>query len=363
MLERNIGRYVHIGMILPKVHHFLGRLRALQRRAKNRRRIKIPSTCVEDLKLMRRFISCAKQGIDMNLLTYRLPNWVHRGDSCPIGMGGYTHRGDAWRWYIPKELQNRASNNLLEHLANIIGPWIDILKGKLQRGDCILSMTDSTTSAGWISKSNFNGDPELTSPDEEEDPIHADVRREVCRKHAEMMMDEGICEYSQWFEGGKNNIADSLSRDDNVPDEKLTHLLKTHYPEQAPKDLKIAPLPKEISSWLTSLLQRLPERKQSQEQHMRTKIGLGEDGATTSKTWDSKTTTTSTASPQNNELKSSAPLPKHSEKGDFLAQLSTPWLLEQSRIPSHLWYRPSGTSSVHKESGVSFGITVKGMRR
>ena len=38
-LEKNIGRLVHMGLVLPFVHHFLSRLRELERRAKNRRQI------------------------------------------------------------------------------------------------------------------------------------------------------------------------------------------------------------------------------------------------------------------------------------------------------------------------------------
>jgi hypothetical protein len=199
---------------------------------------------------MQKFTEIAEKGIDMNLLTFRLPNWVHRGDSCSIGLGGYNHWGFAWRWYIPSELQNRATNNLLEHMANIIVPWIDILAGCLKKGMCALSMTDSSTSAGWTRLSNFNGDPELTDEELKDDSIQQEVRREVCRLHATMMLEAEVCEYSQWFEGEANNVADSLSRDDNVPDETLTNLLKHHFPEQVPDNFQIVPLPNAIVSWL-----------------------------------------------------------------------------------------------------------------
>ena len=36
-LETNIGRLVHLGLVLPYVHHFMSRLCELQRRAINRR--------------------------------------------------------------------------------------------------------------------------------------------------------------------------------------------------------------------------------------------------------------------------------------------------------------------------------------
>jgi hypothetical protein len=46
-------------------------------------------------------------------------------------------------------------------------PWIDIFAGRLKKGDCELSMTNSTTSEGWLRKSNFIEDGE--------DPIHATI--------------------------------------------------------------------------------------------------------------------------------------------------------------------------------------------
>ena len=75
-----------------------------------------------------------------------------------------------------KVLQFCVSNNLLKHLAPIIMPWIDIIAGRLKKDDCALSMTDSTTSEGWLRKSNFIEDGE--------DPIQATIRIEVARLHA-----------------------------------------------------------------------------------------------------------------------------------------------------------------------------------
>jgi hypothetical protein len=39
--------------------------------------------------------------------------------------------GFAWRYELPEELQFRATNNLLEHIANVITPWVDMLAGRL----------------------------------------------------------------------------------------------------------------------------------------------------------------------------------------------------------------------------------------
>jgi hypothetical protein len=41
-LETNIGRFVHVGQILPEINHFLNRLRSLLKRAKHQRKVNIP---------------------------------------------------------------------------------------------------------------------------------------------------------------------------------------------------------------------------------------------------------------------------------------------------------------------------------
>jgi len=92
-----------------------------------------------------RFLKIAKDGISLNSIVFLRPTHIYRSDSCPAGLGGYSNKGWVWRWYLPKNLFFRASNNLLEHLAAIISPWVDILAGRLKNQDCVLSMTDSTT--------------------------------------------------------------------------------------------------------------------------------------------------------------------------------------------------------------------------
>ena len=168
-LESTIGRLTHLSLVVPHVHHFLSRLRELHTtsRRSNLRHVHFTQTCIDDLNLMQSFLDRARRGIDMNLITYRKPTHVYRSDSCPAGIGGYNHQGFAWRYYFPEDLLFRASNNLLEHIAAVITPWVDIIAGRISKGDCALSMTDSTTSAGWMRKSNFR---------EEDDPLG------VCRK-------------------------------------------------------------------------------------------------------------------------------------------------------------------------------------
>jgi hypothetical protein len=205
---------------------------------------------------MLRFLRIARQGINMNLVAFRRPTHIYRLDSCPFGLGGYSDEGFAWRFKIPKDLRFQASNNLLEYVASIISPWVNLLADRLNWGDCALSMTNSTTLAGWLRKTNFQ---ELTGNNP--DPVQARVQIETACHHAILLLKAGVKEYSQWFPGRENNVTDALSRDFDCSDAALTQTLCDTCPSQLPQHFHIALLPNEISLWLTSLLQKLPVRE------------------------------------------------------------------------------------------------------
>jgi hypothetical protein len=74
--------------------------------------------------------------------------------------------------------------------------------------------------SGWfLVKSNF-------TDDKYEDPVEMEVRNINCRHHATQFIEHEIREYSQWFPGEDNLVADSLTRDDDRSDEGLTRVLK-----------------------------------------------------------------------------------------------------------------------------------------
>ena len=88
----------------------------------DRWQIKVTEIYAGDLELMLFFLEKAKNVVDMNMIVYRKPIHCYRSDSCPMGHGGRSHSGCAWKYYLPSHLQFRASNNLLEHIASIITP-------------------------------------------------------------------------------------------------------------------------------------------------------------------------------------------------------------------------------------------------
>ena len=219
-------------------------------------------------------------------------------------------------------------------MAAIITPWIDIIHGRLQKGDCALSMTDSTTSKGWLRKTNFKEDFD--------DPVQAQVKIQIARDHATRYMHQEIRDYSQWFPGIDNNVADALSRDHDLSDYQLTSALKHTYPTQVPENFNIAPLPNEIVSYVTSLLLQLPVQTQLSEKHKTTTLDRGHDGKNTAPPQASPTTSSSHPFPHNKNTFSSEPSPPPLEKAGFLESLQKPWLSRQSELPSITWLRPSG---------------------
>jgi hypothetical protein len=97
----------------------------------------------------------------------RFANQLTSIDQTPalFGLGGYSDKGFAWRFEMPEDFLFGESNNLLEYIASMISLWVNMLAGRLNRSDCALSMMDSSTSARWLRKTNFqefigeNADP------------------------------------------------------------------------------------------------------------------------------------------------------------------------------------------------------------
>ena len=105
------------------------------RKSANRRGINLNTNVIENLKLMLFFLKESHIGFNMNLFVYIKPTKVYRSNSCHAGLGRYGSNDFAWRFYIPLWLNFRASYNMLEHLATVITPWIDIIAKILVPGE------------------------------------------------------------------------------------------------------------------------------------------------------------------------------------------------------------------------------------
>ncbi len=167
-----------------------------------------------------------------------------------------------------------------------------------------------------------------------------DMRINAARKFATLFT-------QQWFPGKENIVADALSRDNDRLDEQLTHILHSFAPLQTPSNFKIAPLLSEISSWLILLLSKLPVKEQFWEQHKRTKLGRGGNGLNIANQ-SACATLTSMDSTDISESNSWVHSPWHCAKDDS-PEATVHWLREQSAVPSHMWFRPSGKMDVRTQ--------------
>ena len=172
---------------------------------------------------------------------------------------------------------------------------------------------------------------------------HAKLR--ISREHALRMLNNNCKDYSQWFPGEDNDLADSLSRDFHLTDDQLSSLYFNSIPSQTPSNLKISPLPKEISSFLYSILQTLPGETQQREKHKRSSLALGVAGLNSNKNLTWQRTPSSIPSPKDRRLSYSQHSPNKSETENLIKFLETPWLARQSKPPWTTYQRPSETTT------------------
>ena len=332
-LDQLIGRLNHVGYIIPNARHFLSRLRRFKDRAANRRWCKARPSEIDDAILFKKFLRQAKDGISLNLITYRKPTHVCRSDASEHGIGGYNlQTGRAWRFYIPQDLLCRLTLNTLEFVGSIVTVWIDFLEGNLPPLSCVLSQGDSTSSTGWLRKSNF---------DEELFPAHL----KLARKYAEILIEASSQSHSQWFKGKANGVSDCLSRDYNLSDQELTLLLQHCIPEQVPQNFHISPLPKEIVSWLTSLMRTQPDKMLPPKVPTKSDLQLSTDGSNFLATLDSEMTHSWTDSPSPSGTEPSEPLQLPCEKADTLLTDTIDWWRGPLPPPWTTWHRPFGLTT------------------
>jgi hypothetical protein len=204
-----------------------------------------------------------------------------------------------------------------------------MLSNRIEAEACLLSQTDSTSASGWLHKSNF-----VDTEDE-------NVQFMTACQLANISIRTRSCLYSQWFKGEDNIVSDSLSRDFHIPSSHLSYLFKSFVPEQVPFGLRISPLPKEIDSWLTCLLQSQPQKEQWLKEPTRSKFALGADSNSIYYQSASERMTTSTTSHDLKNTKYSEPLLTPCEKVNFALKLLRPSNQTLLDPPWTAWHRPS----------------------
>ena len=274
-LESIIGKLNHAAFIIPLSRYFLNRLRFKLKSISKSYPKPLARSEKDDLLFFKDILSImSSKGTSILNVTYSQPNIFCWSDACGSGLGGYNHRGVAWRFQIPTKLKNKASINLLEFLASIV--TIILSLENVPKYQKILAFTDSSSALGWLYKSSFH-------------PATHHQHDIAARYLALFMIRNEHSLYATHIAGSKNNIADALSRDFNLNNIQLTNAIHSHYIEQVPKNFKIVPLPKHLSSWIVSILESQTVEQASHKAHQKNTQEISENGKCFAKKLESKT--------------------------------------------------------------------------
>jgi hypothetical protein len=318
-------------------NHFLGRLRSAVLRANKFKGPRLSSEEIKDLVLWKDFMVVAHTGIDLNLLITQEPNNILRTDACEHGLGGYPLKtGWAWRWEIPFHLRGRKLINFLEFLACVVGIMLSIEEDNPTAGYCYLSATDNTSAMGWLRKSNFVSDGDHAA--------HLGLAREFTSE----LVRRALINYSQWFAGEGNWVADLLSRDLASSDHEITTIINSRFPSQVPQSFKVSPLPVKISSFLSYCvqLQTLPRGSPAKHTAKPTPPGNGGSSSLSKRTSSTPAAKATPSSAPWTDLKPiTPPVPLPTPFG--CAITANPqkdmlnWLRVHAVPPLTVWLRPS----------------------
>ena len=337
-LENMIGRLQRASYVAPHSKYFLNRLRTLCKTTEKTTWANIPQATRDDLELWKEFLKKGRGGTSINNIVFRSPSTYHWADSCPFGLGGYSASGRAWRFYIPANLRSQHTNNVLEYIAIIVTIWIEALENRLPPLSCCLAMSDSTSTVGWLHKTNFN---------RENRPVHEDCSRHIAR----IMMAHNSTIYSQHQRGKSNVIADVLSRWHFLTDIELTTYLRCSFPSQIPTNFQISEVPSEVSSWITSSLRKLQTTTQSRSKPTRTNIERGDDGSPGWKLWAAGQTPSLLGLRELRKPEWSELLRCLSVEGNTVIQdTGNHWSQARSARPCQTWLRPF-RSTINKTHG------------
>jgi hypothetical protein len=220
-----------------------------------------------------------------------------------------------------------------------MGVFLAIYDGEVTDGDCILSIADNVSGAGWLRKSNF--------PPAGEQAAHFGLAREL----AATSLDTGLSLFSQWICGHDNVVADCLSRDDFRSDAELTDFICFSFADsgQIPSGFKVSPCPPQIASLAYYWVQHGTLATESRPEPMPRQIGTGITGQSSSlqSTWPMTSIWTPSLRPKNTVCLE--PLPNQSASATIASppskiepiQSLESWLQAHVVPPSIVWRRPS----------------------
>ena len=373
-LESLVGKLQHAAYVIPLSTHFLERLRRRISKMRkdhgygfiaNLQRLRLNKEEIADLILWKHFIDRAKEGISLNGLTVRKPTRFCFSDSCPLGLGGFTHNGRAWRlrinpsspiWGVDK------ANNALEFLGMCITIWLSLRECKDLKlvEEIILGLGDNSSAVHWIRRSSL---PTKS--------IYYSAINFISRKLAEIVSSSGNFIVSQHISGERNVISDYLSFEgtdrsfkkkmevdgqillvdkisvnpvahDKPPNDVLTQRILSDFPQLVPPGFKISHLPEEMLSFAQQAVQLLESSLiHAQRAEAKPMTDTGVDGLDSASITSTVKTPALSEYPQTKPGSIYGPSSKYTESPDLISQER---LLESigQRWREKLLEKPSG---------------------
>ena len=155
-MESMVGKVNVIGFVLPATRHFTARFR--KRIIKCRQGDnELDDEEIKDTALWIKFLTKAKNGVNINMIVHRPHTGECTSDACEIGIGGYTKGGIFWRFYLPQEWRGKLTLNILEYIASIFTVEFELVDTS-HPFPVLSTRLDSTSADSWLTKSNFDPD-------------------------------------------------------------------------------------------------------------------------------------------------------------------------------------------------------------
>ena len=264
-LQQLVGRLIHASTMIPLSRFYLGRFyKKIYQVKYNKSIIYMNNLDITLLQLWQKFLTKARSGINLNLLSYRYPTNITLSDSCPTGMGGYSLlSGNAWRFDL--SYTKNLSNNHLEFLASVVTILIEDSTNHIPAFGHVLALTDNSSCVAWLHKNNF-------------DPPTDQLPFEIATKLATCGLEREFTIHPQHIKGLHNNVSDLLSRRFTMSNTELTEFIHSNFSSQIPPTFKIYPIPQEILCWISSILaqeQPSPIPKPNHPMNQQTEPGVG----------------------------------------------------------------------------------------
>ena len=284
-------------------------------------------------------------------------------NSCPLGLGGFTHGGRGWRLRLNPTLSthnNDISNNVLEFLGMAITLWLSLIKCK-ERGlinELLLILGDNTITIHWIIRSSLP-----------KKPVYRPTILFIARKVATLVLEPHNFIVPQHLPGVMNSIVDWLSFEDEErtkhgtgkpvlnqiaydypPNDVVSNRILSSFFQLFPAGFKISHLSKKVISfacWAVQIFELSLMRKQREERNHMT--GSGGDGATSAKILLEEKISCLREYPEIKPTSSYGPSLKCTEsqasvpQAVLLENLRLRWSVALSWKPPVLWSRRCGT--------------------